>query len=246
MRRAAPIVGVIIVVLAVITTATTPTTALAQEPKFEEFHTWWDIATIYNFNDHFRYDGDYGTRGVLSDDYWSLLYLRPSVSYRSKPWMSLHGGAALFYNFLSGEPDLPELRPWAGIRFGWPNLGGFKFTNYFRLELRAFYLQQNSDWEIIWRGRYQLGVTTPRFAIGSAERFFGLASAEIFDDLNDSAVSPFGDRWRINFGIGKMASAALRVELSYLFHKVRLVDTTGRAFEVDDHVVRLRLFYSSN
>ena len=85
-----------------------PTPAASQEPMFSEFHTWSDIATIYNFSDRFRYDGDYGLRGLLTDDYWTLLYLRPSVRYRDRSWLSLHGGAALFYNFFEGEANLPE------------------------------------------------------------------------------------------------------------------------------------------
>ena len=100
----------------------TPTAS--QTPQFEEFHTWTDIATSYNFSERFRYDGDYGLRGLLTDSNWTLLYLRPSVRYQVRPWLRLHGGAALFYNFFSGE-DLPELRPWVGVRFLGPRPGGW-------------------------------------------------------------------------------------------------------------------------
>ena len=87
--------------------------ARAQDIKFQEFNTWADLATIKNYSDRFRYDGDYGIRGLLTSSDWTLVYLRPSVRYRMKPWLTLHGGAALFYNFFDGE-DLPELRPWVG------------------------------------------------------------------------------------------------------------------------------------
>jgi hypothetical protein len=102
--------------------AVTPT--VSQTPQFDEFHTWTDVATIYNFSERFRYDGDYGLRGVLTDSDWSLLYLRPSVRYRARPWLTSHGGAALFYNFFSGE-DLPEIRPWVGARIVGPRPGRF-------------------------------------------------------------------------------------------------------------------------
>jgi len=222
-----------------------PTPAASQEPKFSEFHTWSDIATIYNFNDRFRYDGDYGLRGLLTDDYWTLLYLRPSVRYSDRSWLSLHGGAALFYNFLEGEANLPELRPWVGARFVWPRLNGFVFSHYFRLELRAFYISGDSRWNVSLRPRYQLAMKSPDFAIGAAEAFYILVSAEVFEDLASSDNTTFGDRFRFNIGMGKKVTSALRIELNYVFHTVRLSDARGD-FDFDDHVVRLRLFYSFN
>lgn len=220
------------------------TPAVSQTPEFEEFHTWTDVATIYNFSERFRYDGDYGLRGVLTDSDWSLLYLRPSVRYRARPWLTLHGGAALFYNFFSGE-DLPEIRPWVGARFVGPRPGGFTISNYFRLEYRAFYLKSKSEWEAGLRGRWQVQATSPRFAIGSAEEFYGLASIEPFFEIGSSVAGSFGDRFRINAGLGRQFNEGLRVELNYLFHKIRLPDEGGE-LEVDDHVLRLRFFYSFN
>ena len=38
----------------------------AQYSESSYFETWTDIATIYNFSDRFRYDGDYGFRAALS------------------------------------------------------------------------------------------------------------------------------------------------------------------------------------
>ena len=111
--------------------------AFAQNPpEFEEFHTWTDAATIVNFSDDFRYDGDYGIRGLLTDSNWTLVYIRPSVRYRAKPWLMLHGGAALFYNFFRDKEDLPELRPWVGVRF-LTRAGEWSISNYFRVEYRA-------------------------------------------------------------------------------------------------------------
>ena len=37
----------------------------------------------------------------------------------------------------------------------------------------------------------------------------------------------------------------MRVELNYLWHKVRVTESDGE-LEADDHVVRLRLFYGFN
>lgn len=216
--------------------------ALAQNREFEEFHTWTDVATIKNFSEQFRYDGDYGVRGLLTDGDWTLVYLRPSVRYRVKPWMTLHGGAALFYNFFDGD-DLPELRPHIGVRLPYRTQSGWTISNYFRLEYRAFYLKRESSWEGNFRGRWQVQATTPRFKIGSAREFYGLASVEPFFDFGSGSSDTFGDRFRINFGMGKLFGKRLRAELNYLFHQIRLPEQGG-SLDVDDHVVRLRFFYT--
>ena len=162
-----------------------------------------------------------------------------------RAWLSLHGGAALFYNFFQDIEDLPELRPWIGARLVGPRPAGWVVSNYFRLELRAFYFKEDSKWDVVLRGRWQLQVTTPRFAIGSAEEFYALASIEPFFDIGSSLEGSFGDRFRINFGVGKQVSRGLRIDLNYLFHKIRIEDEGGR-LDLNDHVVRLRFFYKLN
>ena len=189
----------------------------------------------------------------MTSDEWTLVYLRPSVRYKDRPWLRWHGGIALFYNFLKNTDDLPELRPWVGVRFVGPTLRGWVVSNYFRLEYRAFYLKDVGGWDEVWRGRWQLQVTTPDFAIGRAERFYALASIEPFQDLGDS-FDPFQDlastlrgelaeRIRVNIGIGKKVTPALRIDLNYLFHKLRLTEG-DQHFDFDDHIVRLRFFYA--
>ena len=218
-----------------------PAPAISQTPRFEEFHTWTDVATIYEFNDRFRYDGDYGVRGLFTDSDWTQLYLRPSVRYQARPWLLLHGGAGLFYSFFSGE-DLPEIRPWVGVRFLGPRPGGWAISNYFRLEYRAFYLKSSNEWDASFRGRWQLQATSPRFRIGSAREFYGLASIEVFQEIGSSIEGTFGDRFRINAGLGRQFTEALRIELDYLFHVIRLPDEGGD-LDLNDHVLRLRFFY---
>jgi hypothetical protein len=222
-----------------------PRSAASQEFEFKEFHTWTDVATIYQFNDALRYDGDYGIRGLLTDEDWTLIYLRPSVRYGTESWWKLHGGMALFYTFFKTVQDLPELRPWVGIRFIGPRPAGWVISNYLRLEYRAFYLKNEHKWDALLRGRWQVQVTTPRFSIGGAEQFFALFSIEPFTSFGASLNGILGERIRTNIGVGKKVTPALRVDLNYVFHKVR-VSESGRDFDLDDHIVRLRFFYSVN
>jgi len=235
-----------ICILVGIIATTTSEPASSQPFEFQEFHTWTDAATIYYFTDNFRYDGDYGVRGLLNtrDDWW-LIYLRPSVRYQTSSWMRLHGGMALFYNFFETVEDLPELRPWVGVMFVGPKPGGWLISNYFRLEYRDFYIKNESSWEGVWRGRWQLQLATPRFAIGSAQQFRAVGSVEPFTDFGASPTNNITDRIRINFGIEKRVTPALRISLNYLFHTVRVTES-GEDFDLDDHVVRLRFFYRFN
>ena len=46
--------------------------AIKQFGHGADFYTWSDIATIYNFSDSWRYDGDQGIRGVLSQNDFTL------------------------------------------------------------------------------------------------------------------------------------------------------------------------------
>jgi hypothetical protein len=217
--------------------------ASAQIAEFEEFHTWTDVATIYFFDPNFRYDGDYGLRGVLTDPDWTLLYIRPSVRYSEWNWMQLHGGVGLFYNFIKDGYDLPEIRPWVGIRFIWPRIGGFSFSHYFRLEYRAFYFKSEQKWETSFRGRYQLQISNNNFSIGELKGFVALASIELFEDMNTFIDGTFGDRYRFNIGFGKRIFDDLRIDINYVFHKLNL---GGGLLQADDHIIRTRFFYNFN
>jgi hypothetical protein len=69
-----------------------------------------------------------------------------------------------------------------------------------------------------------------------------LASIEPFFEIGSSVTGTFGDRFRINAGLGRQFSEGLRIELNYLFHKIRLLEEGGD-LDFDDHVLRLRFFY---
>lgn len=221
--------------------------AASQEPLFNSFHTWADFTTIYEFNDQFRYDGDYGVQGLFTDSYWTQAHVRPSVRYVVRPGLSLHLGTGFIYNFVTDDHDLPEIRPVVGFQLQAPRLGGFTFRHFVRLELRLLYLGSTSEWDTRGRGRYQLQVTSPNFRIGDAAGFFALSSGEVFGNFDSTDADFFGDRYRINFGLGKGNVLGWRIILNYMFHKVRIPDSDQRLdVELDDHVVRLRFSRTIN
>ena len=93
------------------------------------------------------------------------------------------------------------------------------------------------------------------FTIGGAERFYALASIEpfqdfgasfnLFSDLGSTFRGDVAERIRTNIGIGKKLTPALRIDLNYLFHKIRVRGGDSQ-LDLDDHVVRLRFFYRFN
>ena len=111
--------------------------------------------------------------------------------------------------------------------------------------LRPHQYDTQDEWDTVLRGRWQLQVLTPDFSIGSAERFYALASIEPFTDFGNPTAGRFAERIRTNIGLGKRVTPALRIDLNYLFHRVQVNDDI-QDFDLDDHVLRLRFFYTFN
>jgi hypothetical protein len=84
-----------------------------------------------------------------------------------------------------------------------------------------------------------------RVVVGATDDFYSLVSVEVFADISEVASETFGDRFRTSFGLGKNITNHLRIDLNYLFHQIRIEDEGGQ-LDADDHVVRLRFFYTIN
>ena len=213
---------------------------LASSTNGADFQTWSDIATIYRFAEGWRYDGDQGVRGVLSDSDFTLLYFRPSVRYRVKPWFTVHGGIRFFKTFNDDDEDTFEIGPWQGLRFIGPNPGGYAISHYFRLEQRMTWgTQGDNDFDFTLRARYQLGVRSPNYNIIFKNGIYLLGSIEPFVDVE---TPMFVNRIRWDVGLGTRISDSLRVQLHYHLQQGRR--SASSAFAADEHVLRLRLFYT--
>jgi len=212
-----------------------------------DFQTWSDIATIYNFADHWRYDGDQGIRGALSDSDFTLLYFRPSVRYRAKPWFTVHGGVRFFKTFFDDEDDTFEIGPWQGLRFVWPKIGRYAISHYFRLEERMIWQTQGeSDFDFTLRSRYQLGARSPNYDILFKNGIYLLGSIELFWNLDENFSDNFANRIRWDVGAGTKVSDAWRVQLHYVLQDGRAIedDFFRDPFDSEEHILRLRLFYT--
>ena len=222
--------------------------ALVQFGHGADFQTWSDIATIYKFSDRWRYDGDQGVRGVLSDSDFTLLYFRPSVRYRAKPWFTVHGGVRFFRTFFDDGDDTFEIGPWQGLRFVWPMIGSYAISHYLRLEERMVWQtegERDSDFTV--RGRYQLGVRSPNYDILVKNGIYLTGSVELFWNLENNISDNVVNRIRYDVGAGTKVSDAWRVELHYVLQDGREIeDLFQDLFSSEEHILRLRLFYSFN
>jgi hypothetical protein len=212
-----------------------------------EFQTWFDVTTIHKFADNWRYDGDQGIRGVLSQSDFTLFYIRPSVRYRVKPWFTVHGGIRFFKVFdIVGENTF-EIGPWQGLRFTWPQLGRWAVSHYFRLEEQMIWqttVERVFNFNL--RARYQLGLRSPNYDILFNNGLYLLTSAELFWNLKETFTTNFVNRVRVVLGAGTKVTDSLRVELHYTLQDGKSVEDNifQNPFDSEEHILRLRLFYT--
>jgi hypothetical protein len=216
--------------------------ATAPPARASDVQLWTDLTTLYRFDGRWRYDGDLGLRGDLSNDTWTVAYIRPSVRYQVRPWLRLHGGFGLFYAWLAPRSDLFELRPWLGVNVTWPRLGDFTISHYVRLEQRNVGAVGGGEWANDLRGRYRLQVTSPETRF--LHRTYFLASAEYFTDVEGAFADVIAIQNRFLLGAGDRLSDRWRVELHYIRQNSQLARTA--TFDVQEHVVRLRFFVDLN
>lgn len=209
-----------------------------------DYQLWSDITTFYAIDEVWRYNGDYGLRTGIKGYDWDQIYARPSVRYVWKPHVHVYGGVGFFQAFEGGRASLFEIRPWQGVNILWPRLKGFNFANYFRLEERITYLNQDGSWDFGLRGRYRLRVTTPLFGILKSEKlYYASASIELFANIAEITEYEL-TRGRFDLGLGRHIAEGWRLELHYIYQGAHA--GRGLDFDADAHIFRLRFFYTIN
>ena len=98
-----------------------------------------------------------------------------------------------------------------------------------------------SDFDFTVRGRYQLGARSPNYDILLKNGIYLTGSIEAFSDIETPI---FVNRLRYDVGAGTKLNDAWRVELHYLLQQGRR--SAAAAFTADEHILRLRLFYTFN
>lgn len=219
-------------------------TVLGQENE-TDFQTWMDFRTIYDFNEEFTYDGNYGIRGLISDEEWSRYYIHPSLIYYYKINLRLRGGIRFIYTEEYSTVNSFEMRPWQGISLNWPQTSYFTINNYLRMEQRFTTYSDDNKSDFVVRFRYRIQAKTPTITIIAInQRIYFLANYEIFLNIGEAVAEKYINRRRISFGMGLYFSNSWWLELIYVLQGSRRNSEDG--FKSNEHILRLRLRFKLN
>ena len=108
--------------------------------------------------------------------------------------------------------------------------------------------QGDSKSDFTVRARYQLGARSPNYDIFFPNGIFWTGSVELFWNLDENFSDNFVNRIRYDVGVGTKVSDAWRVELHYLLQDGRAIEDElfRDPLDSDEHILRLRLFYTFN
>ena len=159
---------------------------------------WTDYHAHFYHSESMEYYADGGIRFGGGDDKFVRAYVRPSIRYHHSEKLRFLAGLGVFGTNYEVAPSTLEIRPWQGVRFRWPKLGRFQFSNLVRLEQRLTFSENDSAFQL--RLRYQLGTTLPLMAV-PWRGFYVPVSFEFFFDAGDN-VDLFSDELRLNAGVG--------------------------------------------
>jgi hypothetical protein len=218
--------------------------ATAQEDQ--DFQTWFDFNYTYITSPKWTFGGDGGTRGILTSDEFTTIYLRPSASYKVNKDVSLTATVAGFQTFRSSGFDLFEFRLAQQVQATWPRLDRMYFTHRLRNEER-FYIENQleeapeNDSNFENRLRYRLGIESNYFnltsKIGNVKLLGGIEYFETFRSRTDSRG--FNDS-RLSAGYGQLLTKGWSYSLIFIWQRSR--DVLGGEFATDQYVLRLRVY----
>ncbi|MCZ4407212.1 DUF2490 domain-containing protein [Cryomorphaceae bacterium 1068] len=214
--------------------------------KDQDFNSWVDFNYSYIASPKWTFGGDGGTRGILTSDEFSTIYLRPSASFKVNKDISLNAAIAGFQTFRSGTSDLFEFRLAQQVQATWPRLDRIYFTHRLRNEERFYFEDRfedapENDSNFENRLRYRLGVETNYFnvtsKIGNVKLLAGAEYFETFQSRTDSRR--FNDS-RISAGFGQLLKKGWSYSLLFIWQRSR--DVFGDEFTTDQLVLRLRVY----
>jgi len=212
----------------------------------QEFVSWVDFNYSYISSPKWTFGGDGGTRGVLTSDEFTTIYLRPAAGYKVNKDVRLSATVAGFQTFRSDNIDLFEFRLAQEVQATWPRLKRLNFTHRLRNEERFFFEdeledQPSNDSNFENRLRYRLGVETNYFnvtpKIGNVKLLGGLEYFGTFQGRTDS--KGFSDS-RLSGGYHQLLKKGLSYSLIFIWQRSR--DSSAGEFTTDQFAIRLRVY----
>jgi len=217
----------------------------AQGDDDTDFQTWMDFRAIYDINEKFTYDGNYGLRGVLSGEEWRRYYIHPSAIYYFKINLRIRGGIRVIYTEEFSTVNSFEIRPWQGISLNWPQTSYFTINNYFRLEERFTFYSDETNSDFALRLRYRIQAKTPTIKIIAIDqRIYFLVNYEFFANIGQAVVEKYVNRKRLSLGMGYYFTNNWWLELIYALQGSQRNSEDGISSR--EHILRFRLRFKIN
>ena len=211
----------------------------AQDIKDINNQYWIDFIPHFGISDAFEFYGDATFR--ISDNGNHKKYgIRPSIKLQASPIFSIHLGLGLFYNALSDTNNILEIRPWEGLRIGWPNINGLNFKHYLRIEQRAYIYEGDEQKLFLHRARYKLKIKVPlnKKVVQDKTVYLPLAY-EWLATADDEFETMWASQSRGTAGIGYVFNKKWIFEFEYMHWWSK--NTPNASFEATDQIFRLRL-----
>ncbi|MFT6997982.1 MAG: hypothetical protein ACJAQ4_001739 [Cryomorphaceae bacterium] len=216
----------------------------AQEDQ--DVQTWLDFNYSYINSPKWTFGGDGGTRGIISSDEVTTIYLRPTANYKVNKNVRVGAAVAGFQTFRKDDHDLFELRLAQEVQATWPRLNRVNFTHRLRNEERFYFEDKteempSDDSSFENRIRYRLGLETNYFNISSKIGNVRLLTRiEYFETLRTSDDSGRFNDSRVSGGYSQLLKNGWSYEVIFIWQ--RQGDVFGGEFTTDQYVLRLRVY----
>lgn len=203
---------------------------------------WLDYNLNVQVTPKFSYGVDAGIRGLISNEDWNQVLIRPGVKYRFSEDVGIGGSLAYFHTFNKESEDVYEFRLTTDLNIEGPDLLYVILFYRLRLENRTFFYDSLPN-ENNWRGRLLIGVETWNFKGFNEKRFFYFRSMwEGFKTIGEeSAYENLINQMRIYVAYGHKISKGFRYELQYIWQKSKEYSDDGD--ENSQGIIRLRAFH---
>ena len=206
---------------------------------------WINFSLKVPVTKNLSYGGDIGIRGLISNYEWNQFLIRPAITYRFNPLISVAGAVAWFKTTNRDNLNVNEFRIHQDFNLKWPDLGFMRLFYRIRIEERFFFYPV-ADNRFILRLRGLIGVESQYFTwFGTKSPIYFQAIYEAFKNIEDNDDSElFVNQARIHLAFGQRISSVFKYELHYIAQKSRLYSDDG--LSISQNIYRIRLFFTLN
>ena len=207
-----------------------------------DFQLWGNYALTIPVTDNFSYGGDVGIRGLISNEEWNQVLIRPTATYRFNQKFAVAGAMAWFGTFNIEESNVNEFRLHQDFNASWPDFGYVEMFYRVRIEERWFFYETMPN-EFNIRTRYLIGAESADLTfLGHKRPIYFQVIFEGFKTLgSESASELFINQTRGHVAFGHRLTEKVRYELHYIIQKSRQFEDTG--LRTSQNIFRIRWYH---